>query len=270
MLTVVIVVGALVLGCAVYGWFEAGWLRKRVLEVPIDGSPRRSTAPDRTPVGLSPRRAAVARQRRERACCRLGRTASARPRLRHRGPRLASTRRAASTRAARAARRSVRDSRKPRRRRDARSVLAGRRAARPRAGAAPPRRGETVERHGGRVSVVGVDPRRTALVRSRPTALVDATPAFAFSCATSRRYVDKLPAGQLPSRSLGSPSRRPDRLPLRHTKADARPSTRPVRRRGVRDAVRGDARLSGDGDDVRPIPVLARPEVTEPVLRQRD
>ena len=39
MLTVVIVVGALVLGCAVYGWIEAGWLRKRVLEVPLDGLP---------------------------------------------------------------------------------------------------------------------------------------------------------------------------------------------------------------------------------------
>src|SRR5687767_1276832 len=39
MLTAVLVVAALVLACAVYGWFEAGWLRKRVLEVPIDGLP---------------------------------------------------------------------------------------------------------------------------------------------------------------------------------------------------------------------------------------
>ena len=39
MLTVLIVLGALALVCAVYGWLEAGWLRKRVLEVPIDGLP---------------------------------------------------------------------------------------------------------------------------------------------------------------------------------------------------------------------------------------
>jgi predicted MPP superfamily phosphohydrolase len=31
--------GALVLACLVYGWFEAGWLRTRVIEVPIRGLP---------------------------------------------------------------------------------------------------------------------------------------------------------------------------------------------------------------------------------------
>ena len=30
---------ALGVGCLVYGWFEAGWLRTRVLDVPVDGLP---------------------------------------------------------------------------------------------------------------------------------------------------------------------------------------------------------------------------------------
>lgn len=39
MLTVGIVLVAVVLACAAYGWLEAGWLRTRVLELPIDGLP---------------------------------------------------------------------------------------------------------------------------------------------------------------------------------------------------------------------------------------
>jgi predicted MPP superfamily phosphohydrolase len=36
--TVLVLAGAIVVGLA-YGWFEAGWLRTRVLEVPVDGLP---------------------------------------------------------------------------------------------------------------------------------------------------------------------------------------------------------------------------------------
>ena len=40
MLVVLLVVLSALVGCAVYGWIEAGWLRRRVLEVPVPGLPR--------------------------------------------------------------------------------------------------------------------------------------------------------------------------------------------------------------------------------------
>jgi predicted MPP superfamily phosphohydrolase len=40
MALVVVIVALVALGCIVYGWFEAGWLRRRVLEVRIAGLPQ--------------------------------------------------------------------------------------------------------------------------------------------------------------------------------------------------------------------------------------
>ena len=40
MLTILIVVACAAVLCVVYGWIEAGWLRTRVLEVPLDELPR--------------------------------------------------------------------------------------------------------------------------------------------------------------------------------------------------------------------------------------
>jgi predicted MPP superfamily phosphohydrolase len=40
MLSVLLLVVSAILGCAVYGWIEAGWLRTRVLDVPVPGLPR--------------------------------------------------------------------------------------------------------------------------------------------------------------------------------------------------------------------------------------
>ena len=95
MLTVVIVLAALALACAVYGWFEAGWLRTRVLEVPIDGLPE---ALDGLRIGhLSDFHLGAPLSRGNGASARAVdwvARASARARLRHRRPRLASARRA--------------------------------------------------------------------------------------------------------------------------------------------------------------------------------
>ena len=39
MVTAIVILVAVALACLAYGWFEAGWLRTRVLDVPIDGLP---------------------------------------------------------------------------------------------------------------------------------------------------------------------------------------------------------------------------------------
>src|SRR4026208_594554 len=46
LVVVLLAVGALVVAC--YAWMEAGWLRQRVLEVPMDGLPE---APDGVRIG---------------------------------------------------------------------------------------------------------------------------------------------------------------------------------------------------------------------------
>jgi uncharacterized protein len=40
MLVVLLAIACVLLACVVYGWFEAGWLRRRVLEVPLRGLPQ--------------------------------------------------------------------------------------------------------------------------------------------------------------------------------------------------------------------------------------
>jgi predicted MPP superfamily phosphohydrolase len=40
MLVVLLLAACVLLACVVYGWFEAGWLRRRVLEVPLRGLPQ--------------------------------------------------------------------------------------------------------------------------------------------------------------------------------------------------------------------------------------
>ena len=130
--------------------------------------------PDRAPLRLPPRRA-VARPRRDRARGGLGGRAAARSRLRHRRPRLASARRAAARAAARHARAAVRRPRQPRRRRHARSVLAGGGARRPRARWRVLLRDEAVvvERGGRRIQIVGVDAESYPRGTARPWELAD-------------------------------------------------------------------------------------------------
>ena len=143
-----------------YGWIEAGWLRTRVVDVPIHGLPRRSgRVADRAPLRLPPRRSALARQQRERARGALGR-ASAGP-TSSASPETSSPTRvvSAAALAARAPRAPARRPRQPRRGRHARSLLAGRRAPGSRARAPSPRRGRDTSIASWRaVVVVGVDP----------------------------------------------------------------------------------------------------------------
>ena len=258
MLTVVIVLAALVLACAVYGWFEAGWLRKRVLEVPIDGLPEALDglrighlsdfhlgAPLSRGNGASARAVDWVAQRRPELVCVTGDLVShprGEARLRELLARLddpfvilgnhdVAVTRDPFSRAA-----ELRDLEQARLLRDEEA---------------------TVERHGERVSVVGVDPEAYRAGRSRPTALVDGRRRSSTSPVPLPVGRRPDPAGRVPSRALGPPSRRPD-LPaaLAHAEADARPSARAVRRRALRDAVRGDARVAGNRDDLRPVPLL--------------
>ena len=83
-LWIVLGLGAVAASALAYGWFEAGWLRTRVLELPVDGLP---PALDGLRVAhlsdfhFGPvSRGAVAGT----ACCGLGAFAPARPRRRHR------------------------------------------------------------------------------------------------------------------------------------------------------------------------------------------
>src|SRR5215470_20028734 len=39
MSTVLVILACVALAVVVYGWFEAGWLRRRVVDVPIEGLP---------------------------------------------------------------------------------------------------------------------------------------------------------------------------------------------------------------------------------------
>ena len=140
-LAVVTVLAVLALAVLVYGWFEAGWLRTRVLEVRIDGLPPALDglrighlsdfhlgAPFSRGNGASARAVAWVAARRPDLVCVTGDLVS-HPRGE---PRLRSP--------ARSSRAAVRDPRESRRRRHARSVLTRSRAPRPRASPAPARR----------------------------------------------------------------------------------------------------------------------------------
>ena len=201
----------------------------RVLDVPIPGSRPRSTGSGSgiSPTSTSALRYRAGTARRERAVA-LGRDASSRPRLHHGRPRLPSARRAAATRAPRAPRPSVRRPRQPRRRRHARSVLAGR-------GAPRSRRARLLRDEVGELCAAwrAVSRRRcrpgTYRAERRCRTSGDPIPvrARAFSSATSRGIVERLPArGLRPDPRRASPRRsdlRPApgrRVTLAHPRAD--------------------------------------------------
>ena len=154
--------------------------------------------------------------------------------------------------------RSVRRARQPRRRRHARPVLARRRAPRSRAGEAAratrPRRSTL---RGERVSVVGVDPETYRASARGRTSSSTATRRFASCSATSRAIVDRIPPGVVRPHPRRAPARRSD-LPAAPAAAASRSRTRARgSSSGLYETAAGDdARLAGDGHDVRPVPVL--------------
>ena len=165
----------------VRGRLAAHARRRRPHPAPSLGPGR---APDRAPVGLPPRRAAVAWEPRERGGRRVGRRASTRPRLRHRRPRLASAGRAAPPKAACLARSPVRRARQPRHRGDARPVLPGGGAPRSRArDAARRRRGHGGHPTGWRCRSSASTPRRTAGARRGRTS--SSTRRAPFGCSSA-------------------------------------------------------------------------------------
>lgn len=271
MLTVVIVLAALVVACAVYGWFEAGWLRKRVLEVTIDGLPE---ALDGLRIGhlsdfhlgaaLSRGNGASARavdwvaERRPELVCVTGDLVShprGEARLRELLARLddpfvilgnhdIAVTRDPFSRAA-----ELRDLEQARLLRDEEA---------------------TVERDGERVSVVGVDPEAYRAGRSRPTALVDGDAGLRLLLCHFPSAVDRIPpdafhlvlSGHLHAGQICLPLSLERRLTLAH------PRARFVA--GLYETPSAVMHVSpGTGTTFVPFRFFARPEVTELVLRRR-
>ena len=259
MLTVVIVLAAVVLACAAYGWLEAGWLRRRVLEVPIDGLPE---ALDGLRIGhlsdfhlgapLSRGNRASARavdwvaERRPEIVCVTGDLVShprGEARLRDLLGRLddpfvilgnhdVAVTRDPFSRAA-----ELRDLERSRLLRDEEA---------------------TIELHGERVSVVGVDPETYRAGRSRPDGARRRrrrSPPAPVPLPVGRRpdpgraRSTSCSSGHLHAGQICLPLSLTRRLTLAH------PRARFVA--GVyQTAVCRHARLAGDGDDLRPVPVL--------------
>ena len=255
--------------CVVYGWIEAGWLRTRVLEVPIDGLPE---ALDGLRIGhLSDFHLGAPLSRGNRASARaVAWVAERRPDLVCVTGDLVS-----HPRGERACARSSASLDEPfvvlgqpRRRGHARPVLARRRAPRPRAGAGCSRdEAETVELRGGRVTVVGVDPETYRAKRARPHELADPGRRFRLLLCHFPGIVERMPAGVVRPDPRRPPPRGPD-LPAAPAAAHhARAPERAVRLRPLRDDAGRHARLAGHGTTFVPFRFFARPEVTELVLR---
>jgi predicted MPP superfamily phosphohydrolase len=271
MLTILTVVAALALACVVYGWFEAGWLRRRVVEVPIDGLPEAldglrighlSDFHLGAPLSLGNRASARAVDwvagRRPDLVCVTGDLVShprGENRLRELLERLdapfvilgnhdVAVTRDPFSRAA-----ELRDLERARLLRDEE---------------------ETIEVRGERVSVVGLEPQGYRAGRSRPAALVDANAGLRLLLCHFPSVVDRIPPGAFHLVLSGhlhagqiclplSPSRR---LTLAH------PRARFVA--GVYELPSAVMHVSpGTGTTFVPFRFFARPEVTELVLRRR-
>src|SRR5688572_20369873 len=190
------IVGAIVAACAVYGWLEAGWLRMRVLDVLIEGLPEEldglrighlSDFHLGAPLSLGNRASARAvdwvAERQPELVCVTGDLVShprGEARLRELLARLddpfvilgnhdVAVTRDPFSRAA-----ELRDLEQARLLRD---------------------EAATVERHGERVSIVGVDPEAYRAGRSRPTALVDRDAGLRLLLCHFPSAVDRIPAG---------------------------------------------------------------------------
>ncbi len=268
---VVIVLGVLALACAVYGWLEAGWLRKRVLEVPIDGLPEAldgirighlSDFHLGAPLSLGNRASARAvdwvAQRRPEIVCVTGDLVShprGEARLRELVGRLdepfvilgnhdVAVTRDPFSRAA-----ELRDLERARLLRDEE---------------------ETIELRGERVSVVGVDPEAYRAGRSRPTALVDADAGFRLLLCHFPSVVDRIPPGAFQLVLSGHLHAGQICLPLGLTRrlTLAHPRARFVA--GAYELPSAVMHISpGTGTTFVPFRFFARPEVTELVLRTR-
>lgn len=271
MLTVVTVLVALALACVVYGWLEAGWLRKRVVEVPLDGLP---AAFDGLRIGhlsdfhlgapwslgnrASARAVGWVAKRRPDLVCVTGDLVShprGEARLRELIARLdepfvilgnhdVAVTRDPFSRAA-----ELRDLEPARLLRD---------------------EAVTIEVRGERISVVGLDPQAYRAGRSRPTALVDPDAGFRLLLCHFPSVVDRIPPGAFDLVLSGHLHAGQICLPLSHSRrlTLAHPRARFVA--GVYETPSAVMHVSpGTGTTFVPFRFFARPEVTELVLRRR-
>lgn len=269
MLTVVIGLGAVALACAAYGWLEAGWLRRCVREVPIDGLPQALDglrvghlsdfhlgAPLSRGNGASVRAVAWVARRRPDIVCVTGDLVShprGEPRLREllalldRPFVVLGNHDIAVTRDPFSQAAELRDLERARLLRDAE---------------------EPLELRGERVSVVGVDPETYRARRSRPEELVARDAGLRLLLCHFPSVVDRIPAGafhlvlsgHLHAGQICLPLTRRRRLTLAH------PRARFVA--GVYETPTTVMHVSpGTGTTFLPFRLFARPEVTELVLR---
>jgi uncharacterized protein len=269
LVSIIAIACTVVVACMVYGWLEAGWLRTRVVEVPIDGLP---DGLDGIRIGhlsdfhlgapLSRGNRASARAvdwvaaRRPEIVCVTGDLVShprGEPRLRELLARLerpfvvlgnhdVAVTRDPFSRAAEL--------------RDLEQTVLLRDAA------------QTVAVRGESASIVGVDPVAYRALRSRPDELVDATAGLRLLLCHFPSVVDRIPAGafhlvlsgHLHAGQICLPLTRRRRLTLAH------PKTRFVA--GVYRTPSATMHVSpGTGTTFVPFRFFARPEVTELVLR---
>jgi predicted MPP superfamily phosphohydrolase len=270
-LTVVIVLVALALACAAYGWFEAGWLRKRVVEVPIEGLPEALDglrighlsdfhlgAPLSRGNGASARAVDWVAERRPDLVCVTGDLVShprGERRLRELLGRLedpfvilgnhdVAVTRDPFSRAA-----ELRDLERARLLRD---------------------EAATIEVRGERVSVVGLDPEAYRAARSRPAALVDDAAGFRLMLCHFPSVVDRIAPGAYPLVLSGHLHAGQICVPLGVTRrlTLAHPRARFVA--GVYETPSAVMHVSpGTGTTFVPFRFFARPEVTELVLRRK-
>ena len=260
----------LALALLAWGVFEAGWLRCRVLDVEIDGLPEELDGlriAHLSDFHLGVRSRGPCRDREGR---RLGRGPPARPRLRHRRPRLEPERRAAPRAAARHARAPVRDSRQPRRRGDARSVLA---AGRSRRSSATSRcccgtRPSTSSRPAGGSRSSESIRRATRRGTARPWELVDRAADLRILLCHFPGIERALPPGAFHLVLAGHLHAGQIVVPHPGRARVARASRQPLRPRACTPTKGGVMHISpGTGTTFVPFRFFARPEVTELVLR---
>jgi uncharacterized protein len=271
MLFVLLVIACVLLACAVYGWFEAGWLRRRVLEVPLRGLPQ---ALDGLRIGhlsdfhlgaplsrgnpASEKAAAWVAGRRPDLVCITGDLVS-HPRGESRlralvalldhpfvvlGNHDVAITRDPFSRAA-----ELRDLEQAR--------LLGDEF-------------EALILGGVRVSVVGVDPETYRATRARPDELVDTNAALRLLVCHFPGIADRIPAGSFDLILTGHLHAGQICLPLPGRRITlAHPRARFIS--GLYETKAGTMHVSpGTGTTFIPFRFFARPEVTELVLRRRD
>ena len=243
-----------------WGWFEAGWVRLRTLEVPLAGLPAeldglRIAHLSDFHLGL-PSRGAVAVERAVEWTAR----ATARPRLPERRPALPRRRRGAPAPAAGAASAAL-----PSRSSATTTSPSHAIRSRSRPACATSRRrrllsdeGETIELRGRRVHVAGSDPRaRWSKRRKRPAELaaVDDADLSILLCHYPQA-IDGLPAGAFDLVLAGHMHDGQISVPLPGREAAPRASDGALHERPLPPPGRRPARLAGPRHDVRPLPLL--------------